>query len=79
MDFRILGPLEVLDEGRDVAPRRAKQRALLILLLLHRNQLMATDRLIDSLWGEAPCRATYPRSASFSARTGSGRSTVATG
>ena len=54
MDFRILGPLEVLDDGRDVAPRRAKQRALLILLLLHRNQLMATDRLIDSLWGEAP-------------------------
>ncbi len=54
MDFRILGPLEVLDEGRDVAPRRAKQRALLVELLLHPNQPMATDRLIDSLWGEVP-------------------------
>lgn len=54
MDFRILGQLEVLDEGRDVAPRRAKHRALLTALLLHPNQLMATDRLIDSLWGDVP-------------------------
>lgn len=54
MDFRILGPLEALDEGRDVAPRRAKQRALLVELLLHPNQLLATDRLIDALWGDVP-------------------------
>lgn len=54
MDFRILGRLEVLDEGRDVAPRRAKQRALLAALLLHPNQLLATDRLIDLLWGAEP-------------------------
>src|SRR5688572_29519322 len=29
MDFRILGPLEVLEEGRAVALRGSKQRALL--------------------------------------------------
>jgi len=54
VDFRILGRLEVLDGDSDVAPRRAKQRALLALLLLHANQPMAADRLIDSLWGEEP-------------------------
>ena len=54
MDFRILGPLEVFDDEREVAPRRAKQRALLALLLLHANQVMTSDRLIDALWGAEP-------------------------
>ncbi|MEW5990520.1 MAG: BTAD domain-containing putative transcriptional regulator [Chloroflexota bacterium] len=54
MDFRILGRLEVLDEGGDIAPRRPKQRALLGLLLLYRNELIATDRLIEALWGDEP-------------------------
>src|SRR4051812_39316184 len=30
-----------------------RQRALLALLLLHRNQPVSSDRLIDALWGEA--------------------------
>jgi predicted ATPase/DNA-binding SARP family transcriptional activator len=54
MDFRILGPLEALDEGRDVAPAGTKRRALLALLLLHANETLPTDRLIDELWGEHP-------------------------
>jgi DNA-binding SARP family transcriptional activator len=54
MDFRILGPLEVLDEGRVVALGGSKQRALLALLLLHANETLSTDRLIDELWGERP-------------------------
>ena len=54
MDFRILGPLEALDEGRDVAPAGTKQRALLALLLLHANETLPTERLIDELWGEHP-------------------------
>jgi DNA-binding SARP family transcriptional activator/class 3 adenylate cyclase len=52
MDFRILGPLEVLDEGRTIALGGSKQRALLALLLLHPNETLTTDRLIDELWGE---------------------------
>ena len=54
MDFRILGPLEVLHEGRVVALGGSKQRALLALLLLHANQTQTPDRLIDELWGDHP-------------------------
>ena len=54
MDFRILGPLEVLHEGRKVALVGSKQRALLTLLLLHANETLSTDRLVDELWGERP-------------------------
>jgi predicted ATPase/DNA-binding SARP family transcriptional activator len=54
MDFRILGPLEVLDEGHRVALGGSKQRALLALLLLHRGETLGTERLIDELWGERP-------------------------
>ena len=54
MDFRILGPLEVLDEGRAVAIAGGKQRALLALLLVHANETLTTDRLIDDLFGERP-------------------------
>ena len=54
MDFRILGPLEVLDEGRPIALGGSRQRALLALLLVHANETLTTDRLIDELWGEHP-------------------------
>jgi predicted ATPase/DNA-binding SARP family transcriptional activator len=54
MDFRILGPLEALDEGRDVALAGSKRRALLALLLVHANQTVSIELLIDELWGESP-------------------------
>ena len=54
MEFRILGPLEVADGERTVPVGRGKQRALLALLLLHRNAVVSRDRLIDELWGERP-------------------------
>jgi DNA-binding SARP family transcriptional activator len=54
MEFRILGSLEVLDEGRAITLGGSKQRALLALLLLHPNETLSTDRLIDELWGERP-------------------------
>jgi DNA-binding SARP family transcriptional activator len=52
MEFRILGPLEVLEEGRAVALGGGKPRALLAVLLLHPNEPLTTDRLIEELWGE---------------------------
>jgi DNA-binding SARP family transcriptional activator/tetratricopeptide (TPR) repeat protein len=54
MEFRILGPLEALDGGRVVGLGGSGQRALLAVLLLHPNETLATDRLIDELWGERP-------------------------
>jgi DNA-binding SARP family transcriptional activator len=54
MEFRILGPLEALDEGQAVRLGGAKQRALLAVFLLHRGEALSTERLIDELWGERP-------------------------
>ena len=56
MDFRLLGPLEVLESDRPVSLGRGRQRALFALLLIHANEVVSTDRLIDELWGEAPPR-----------------------
>jgi DNA-binding SARP family transcriptional activator len=53
-DFRLLGPLEAVVEGSPVQLAAAKQRALLTLLLLHRNHVVATGQLIDELWGDDP-------------------------
>jgi DNA-binding SARP family transcriptional activator/class 3 adenylate cyclase len=54
MDFRLLGPLEVDDGGAPVGLGGAKQRALLALLLLNANMTVASDRLVDELWGDDP-------------------------
>jgi YVTN family beta-propeller protein len=54
MEFRILGPLEVLEGGRPLAIRRGKDQALLAYLLLHANEVVSSSRLIDVLWDERP-------------------------
>jgi YVTN family beta-propeller protein len=54
MDYRILGALEVDSHDRPVALGGEKQRALLAILLLHANEVVSTDRLIDELWGASP-------------------------
>jgi DNA-binding SARP family transcriptional activator len=54
MEFRLLGPFEVLDGGRRLALGPRKQRAVLALLALEANRAVSLDRLIDELWGEAP-------------------------
>jgi DNA-binding SARP family transcriptional activator len=54
MDFRILGPLEVEDGERAVELAGARQRALLAILLLERNEVVPTDRMIEELYGGRP-------------------------
>ena len=58
MEFRILGPLEVRDGGSEVALGGPRPRALLAALLLHPNEVVPAERLVDELWGEdSPDRA----------------------
>ena len=52
-EFRILGPLEVLLDGRPVELGGQRQRALLAALLVHHGQVVSTERLVDLLWGES--------------------------
>src|SRR5437868_884246 len=54
MEFRILGPLEVLSDGQALDLGGQKQRALLALLLLEANRPVSRDRLIAALWEEEP-------------------------
>ena len=54
VEYRVLGPLEVLVEGRivDVGPPR--HRGVLVLLIVHANTVVPADHLIEALWGDGP-------------------------
>jgi YVTN family beta-propeller protein len=54
LEFRILGPFEVVEGERRVVLGGPRQRALLAILLLRRREVVSTDRLSDLLWGERP-------------------------
>ena len=64
MRFGILGPLEVILDGRVVAVGGPKPRALLGLLLVHADETVSAERLIEDLWDEDP-----PRSAASTLQT----------
>lgn len=54
MDFRLLGHLEVSDGARALEIGGVKPRSVLAILLMHANELVTTDQLIDRIWGDAP-------------------------
>ncbi len=54
MEFRLLGPLTVVDGGRPVALGRGTKRALLAILLLRANHVVTPEQLVEDLWGERP-------------------------
>jgi Bacterial transcriptional activator domain len=54
IEFRVLGPLEARVGERALQLGGAKQRAVLAILLLHANEVVSSDRLIDELWGADP-------------------------
>jgi DNA-binding SARP family transcriptional activator len=61
MQFRVLGPIEVVGDNGPVRLGRGKRRSLLAMLVLHANEVVSPDRLIDALWVERPPAA--PRTA----------------
>jgi DNA-binding SARP family transcriptional activator len=54
VEFRVLGPLEVRRDGEVLELRGSKRRAVLAILILHLNEVVRTDRLIDEVWGNDP-------------------------
>src|SRR5262245_63431973 len=52
MDFRLLGPLEVLRDGAPVHIAAGKQRALLAVRHLNANHTVSREQLVDARWGE---------------------------
>jgi predicted ATPase/DNA-binding SARP family transcriptional activator/peroxiredoxin len=54
LEFRILGPLEVVANGRALDLGGQKQRMLLALLVLEANRCVSKERLIDALWEDTP-------------------------
>src|SRR6266542_3247475 len=54
MKLRIHGPLDLASDAGPFALDAPKQRALLGVLLLHPNEAVSSERLIDELWSERP-------------------------
>jgi DNA-binding SARP family transcriptional activator len=54
LEYRVLGPLAVIDGDRPLALGGSKQRTLLALLLTRANEVVPVDTLIDALWGADP-------------------------
>ncbi|WP_221351009.1 AfsR/SARP family transcriptional regulator [Streptomyces beigongshangae] len=54
MDVRLLGPVEVRDEGRRVPLNGAKPTAILAALVVHLGEVISVDRLVDLVWEERP-------------------------
>ena len=54
VEYRVLGPLEVLVDGRPVRLGAPKHRATLALLVCRPNTVVPSARLVDGLWGDEP-------------------------
>ncbi|MEV6241474.1 BTAD domain-containing putative transcriptional regulator [Lentzea sp. NPDC051838] len=55
VEYRVLGPLEVLVDGEPIALPAGRGRVLLATLLLRANQFVSVDQLVERVWeGEPP-------------------------
>ena len=52
LEFRLLGPVEAVRDGHAIDLGGPKQRAVLAVLLLDAGRVVATDRIVASVWGE---------------------------
>ncbi|HET7489805.1 MAG TPA: BTAD domain-containing putative transcriptional regulator [Acidimicrobiales bacterium] len=54
MQYRVLGPLEVVRDGEALDLGRPKQRALLAALVVHAGRVVSSDALVEELWRDGP-------------------------
>ncbi|HEX3961274.1 MAG TPA: BTAD domain-containing putative transcriptional regulator [Trebonia sp.] len=54
MDFKVLGPLEIIESSQNIAPTALKPRQVIALLTLRQNSVVRTSELIDELWEDNP-------------------------
>ncbi len=54
MEFRVLGAVEVVEDGRRLTVASGRQLALLAFLVIHANRVVSAERIIDELWGDEP-------------------------
>jgi DNA-binding SARP family transcriptional activator len=54
LDFRLLGPFEVVSDGRALRLGGPRQRAVLALLAIHAGDVVSTDRIADEIWSGKP-------------------------
>src|SRR5690349_8052451 len=54
VEFRVLGPLEAVERAQPLRLGGPKQRAVLAMLLLHANEVVTADALVEAVWGEEP-------------------------
>jgi hypothetical protein len=52
VEFRVLGPLEIVAAGEPINVDAPKQRAILAMLIIHANEVVSTDQLLEAVWGE---------------------------
>lgn len=54
MQVGVLGPLEVIEDGRRVPVNGTRTRTLLGVLALNPGRVVSRDRLVEELWGKHP-------------------------
>src|SRR5262245_58034797 len=57
LELRVLGPTEALADGVPLALGGPKERTALALLAARAGRVVATDDLIDGIWGDQPTTA----------------------
>src|SRR5690349_6824033 len=67
MQARILGSFQLEEGGRRIVMGGVRQRAVVVSLLLHANEVVPSERLLMDLWGEdAPSSAAHALQAAIS-------------
>src|SRR3954453_7554345 len=54
MQFRLLGSVDILDEGRVVQVPGERRRSVLATLALRAGEVVSIDKIVDAVWDEAP-------------------------